>query len=75
LFGFILGGIYSTIVLTGLHQGIQALEIALISDPHVGVNFLLPIWSMANMAQGGAGLAVYLATRNPELRKVALSGS
>lgn len=75
LFGLILGGIYSTIVLTGLHQGIQALEIALISDPHVGVNFLLPIWSMANMAQGGAGLAVYLATRNHELRKVALSGS
>lgn len=75
IFGFILGGIYSTIVLTGLHQGIQALEIALISDPHVGVNFLLPIWSMANMAQGGAGLAVYLTTRNSELRKVALSGS
>lgn len=74
-FGFILGGIYSTIVLTGLHQGIQALEIALIADPHVGVNFLLPIWSMANMAQGGAGLAVYLTTRNNELRKVALSGS
>ena len=74
-FGFVLGGIYSTIVLTGLHQGIQALEIALIADPHVGVNFLLPIWSMANMAQGGAGLAVYLTTRNNELRKVALSGS
>jgi PTS system sucrose-specific IIC component len=74
-FGFILGGIYSTIVLTGLHQGIQALEVALIADPRVGVNFLLPIWSMANMAQGGAGLAVYLTTRNNELRKVALSGS
>lgn len=75
LFGLILGGIYSTIVLTGLHQGIQAIEVGLISDPHVGVNFLLPIWSMANMAQGGAGLAVYLVTRSSELRKVALSGS
>jgi len=75
VFGFILGGIYSTIVLTGLHQGIQAIEVGLISDPHVGVNFLLPIWSMANMAQGGAGLAVYLMSRSSELRKIALSGS
>ncbi|ANF96226.1 PTS transporter subunit EIIC [Paenibacillus bovis] len=75
VFGLILGGIYSTIVLTGLHQGIQAIEVGLISDPHVGVNFLLPIWSMANMAQGGAGLAVYLMARSSDLRKIALSGS
>ncbi|XP_039276254.1 PTS system sucrose-specific EIIBC component-like [Nilaparvata lugens] len=26
-------------------------------QPHIGVNFLLPIWSMANIAQGGACLA------------------
>ncbi|MFB5674495.1 PTS transporter subunit EIIC [Paenibacillus terreus] len=75
VFGLLLGGIYSTIVITGLHQGIQAVEIGLISNPDIGVNFLLPIWSMANIAQAGAGLAVYARTRDMALRKVALPAS
>ncbi|AIQ13026.1 hypothetical protein PDUR_14710 [Paenibacillus durus] len=75
VFGLVLGGIYGLIVLTGLHHGIQAIEIGLISNPNVGVNFLLPIWSMANIAQGGAGLAVYTRTRDSELKKIALPAS
>ncbi|WP_025698852.1 PTS transporter subunit EIIC [Paenibacillus durus] len=74
-FGLLLGGVYGLIVLTGLHHGIQAIEIGLISNPNVGVNFLLPIWSMANIAQGGAGLAVYARTRDTELKKIALPAS
>lgn len=74
-FGLVLGGAYSSMVLTGLHQGLQAIEAGLISNPDIGVNFLLPIWSMANVAQGGAGLAVYLRTRDSMLRKAALPGA
>ncbi|WP_411349482.1 PTS transporter subunit EIIC [Paenibacillus sp. WLX2291] len=74
-FGLVLGGAYSSIVLTGLHQGLQAIEAGLISNPDIAVNFLLPIWSMANVAQGGAGLAVYVRTRDSVLRKAALPGA
>ncbi|PYY26963.1 PTS transporter subunit EIIC [Paenibacillus illinoisensis] len=75
LFGLLLGGIYSSIVITGLHHGIQAIEVGLISNPDIGFNFLLPIWSMANIGQAGAGLAVYARTRDEALRKIALPAS
>ncbi|MFP4976054.1 PTS transporter subunit EIIC [Paenibacillus sp. CN-4] len=75
VFGLLLGGVYSTIVMSGLHHGIQAIEVGLISNPETGVNFLLPIWSMANIAQGGAGLAVYAFTRDEALKKTALPAS
>ena len=35
----------------------------LLANKDIGVNFLLPIWSMANVAQGGATLAVYFKTK------------
>lgn len=75
VFGLLLGGIYSSIVMSGLHHGIQAVEIGLIANPDIGVNFLLPIWSMANIAQGAAGLAVYARTRDKALKKIALPAS
>lgn len=61
--GFIFGGLYSTIVLTGLHHSFHAIEAGLLANKDIGVNFLLPIWSMANVAQGGAALAVYFKTK------------
>ncbi|KHL96278.1 hypothetical protein QW71_08115 [Paenibacillus sp. IHB B 3415] len=75
VFGLLLGGIYSFIVVSGLHHGIQAIEVGLITNPDIGVNFLLPIWSMANIAQGAAGLAVYARTRDKALKKIALPAS
>ena len=50
--GLIFGGTYSLIVLTGVHHSFHAIEAGLIAD--IGKNYLLPIWSMANVAQGGA---------------------
>ena len=41
---------YSTIVLTGLHHSFHAIEAGLLANKDIGVNFLLPIWSMANVA-------------------------
>lgn len=67
--GALFGGIYSTIVLSGLHHSFYAIEATLLADPHVGVNFLVPIWSMANVAQGGAGLAVFFKTKQSSLKK------
>ena len=48
--GLIFGGLYSTIVLTGLHHSFHAIEAGLLANKDIGVNFLLPIWSMANVA-------------------------
>ncbi len=70
--GFIYGGLYSLIVITGLHHTLHAVEMELLANPDIGVNFLLPIWSMSNIAQGAAGLAVYIKTKNERLKKIAL---
>ncbi len=67
--GLIFGGLYSTIVLTGLHHSFHAIEAGLLANKDIGVNFLLPIWSMANVAQGGATLAVYFKTKKQKKRK------
>ncbi|MCK8817719.1 sucrose-specific PTS transporter subunit IIBC [Natroniella sulfidigena] len=68
--GLIFGGLYSAIVITGVHHSFHAFEAELLSN--VGRNFLLPIWSMANIAQGGAALAVYFKTQNKKLKAIAL---
>ncbi|SDG08065.1 sucrose-specific PTS transporter subunit IIBC [Paraburkholderia phenazinium] len=72
LAGLVFGGLYSTIVITGVHHSFHALEAGLLANPSIGVNFLLPIWSMANIAQGGAALAVFFITRDEKIRQVAL---
>ena len=50
--GILLGGSYSSIVITGMHHSFHAIEANLLANPNIGKNFLLPIWSMANVAQG-----------------------
>ncbi len=73
--GLIFGGLYSTIVLTGLHHSFHAIEAGLLANKDIGVNFLLPIWSMANVAQGGATLAVYFKTKKQKNERNCNSGS
>ncbi|MBU8788693.1 MULTISPECIES: sucrose-specific PTS transporter subunit IIBC [Bacillus] len=68
--GLIFGGTYSLIVLTGVHHSFHAIEAGLIAD--IGRNYLLPIWSMANVAQGGAGLAVFFLAKRAKTREIAL---
>lgn len=72
LAGFIFGGTYSMIVITGIHQSFHAIELGLLGDPRIGVNFLLPIWSMANIAQGGACFAVIFKKRDKKVTALAL---
>ncbi|MBM7703147.1 sucrose-specific PTS transporter subunit IIBC [Metabacillus iocasae] len=73
--GIVFGGLYSTIVLTGLQHSFHAIEAGLIANPSIGVNFLLPIWACANVAQGGAGLAVYFKTKNKKTKEIAIPGA
>ncbi|WLR51440.1 sucrose-specific PTS transporter subunit IIBC [Bacillus tianshenii] len=70
LAGLIFGGLYSIIVITGVHHSFHAIEAGLLAK--FGENFLLPIWSMANVAQGGAGLAVFFKTRNKKMKEIAI---
>lgn len=70
LAGLLFGGLYSLIVITGVHHSFHAIEAGLISN--IGVNYLLPIWSMANVAQGGAGLAVFFKSKRAKTKEIAL---
>ncbi|MGL5202826.1 sucrose-specific PTS transporter subunit IIBC [Cetobacterium sp.] len=70
--GIILGGSYSSIVITGMHHSFHAIEANLLANPNVGKNFLLPLWSMANVAQGGAAMAVFFKTKSSTLKSIAL---
>ncbi|KEO76364.1 sucrose-specific PTS transporter subunit IIBC [Paenibacillus polymyxa] len=74
--GFIGGGIfgffYSSIAITGMHHSFLAVDTQLLSDvAKTGGSFLLPIASMANIAQGAATLAVFLITRNSKTKSIA----
>jgi PTS system sucrose-specific IIC component len=68
--GLIFGGLYSLIVITGVHHSFHAIEAGLLAE--LGFNYLLPIWSMANVAQGGAGLAVYFLAKRAKTKELAL---
>lgn len=78
-FGFIgygvFGSFYSAIVITGLHQSFPAIETQLLANiSKTGGDFIFPIATAANVAQGAATFAVYfLAKGNTKLR--ALSSS
>lgn len=73
--GILFGGCYSLIVITGVHHSFHAIEAGLLSNPNIHKNFLLPIWSMANVAQGGAALAVYFKTKDKKIKAIAAPAS
>ena len=68
--GLLFGGLYSAIVISGIHHSFHAIELGLISS--TGFNTLLPIWAVANFAQGGAALAVYFKTKNKKMKAISL---
>lgn len=67
--GVVFGGLYSAIVITGVHHSFHAFEAEMIKN--IGGNYLLPIWSMANVAQGGAAFAVFFKTKDKKLKAIA----
>ena len=66
--GLIFGFFYSAIVVTGLHQSFPAIEIPLLQGDG---DFIFPIASMANVAQGAAALAVFFNTRDAKMKGLA----
>lgn len=70
--GFILGGTFLPLVMTGLHQGLTPIHANLLET--TGQNILLPVLAMAGAGQIGAAIAVFVKTKNRRLKKTVLSG-
>lgn len=66
----IMGGLYSTTVVAGIHHMYTVIDVGQLSQ--FGVTYWLPLASAANMAQGAAALAVALKTKNGKTKSVAL---
>lgn len=72
----VFGLLYSPIVITGLHQSFPAIETTLLADvARTGGSFIFPVASMANIAQGGAALAVFVMTKDKKQKSLASSAS
>ena len=67
---FIVGGFYAPTVVTGIHQMYTAIDLGQLAQ--YGVTYWLPIASAANIAQGGAALAVALKTKSAKIKGLAL---
>ena len=70
---FFAGAVYAPTVVAGVHHMYNALEAGLLSAE--GINTWMPIATAANVAQGGAALAVALKTRNKKVKELALPAS
>ena len=66
----IMGGLYSTTVVAGIHHMYTVIDMGQLSM--YGVTYWLPLASAANMAQGAATLAVALKAKNQKVKSVAL---
>ncbi len=65
-----IGLIYSPSVVTGLHQMYTAIDVSMLAQ--LGKTYWLPIASAANIAQGGACLAVALRTKSEKTKSLAV---
>lgn len=69
--GYILSAGFLPLVAVGLHQALTPIH-ALLNDPAgatKGINYLLPILMMAGGGQVGAGIALYVKTKNKKLKR------
>lgn len=72
LTGIILGGLMPLIVMTGMHYAFFPGTLQNLSKLGYDV-LLLPINLVTNMSQAGAVMAVFLKTKNPNMKSIALS--
>ncbi|WP_019639579.1 PTS system trehalose-specific EIIBC component [Paenibacillus fonticola] len=71
--GLIYGGLYSLLVITGMHHTFLAVDIQLIGSQ--GGTFLWPMLALANIAQGAAALAMMFITREQKAKGLAVTSS
>lgn len=73
LSGLILGGVYQTMVIFGLHWGLIPIVINDIATN--GHSYINSILSITMVAQGGAVLAVFLKTKDKHLKEMSLAAA
>lgn len=69
--GFIMGGLFSVLIITGMHYALFPIQIASIAT--IGYDFMIPIMTMANIAQAGSALGVSLKTKNKKIKALSVS--
>lgn len=67
---FVMGGLYAITVVAGIHHMYTIIDMGQLSQ--FGLTYWLPLASAANVAQGGATLAVALKTKDMKVRSMAL---
>ena len=67
---FIMGAFYAPTVVAGVHHMYTIIDLGQISK--LGVTYWLPLASAANIAQGGAALAVALKTKDQKIKSMAV---
>lgn len=66
----IMGGLYALTVVSGIHHMYTVIDLGQLSM--YGLTYWLPLASAANVAQGGAALAVAVKSKNKKMKSVAL---
>ncbi|WP_226581718.1 PTS system trehalose-specific EIIBC component [Halobacillus litoralis] len=69
--GFIYGGLYGLLVITGMHHTFLAVDIQLVGS--TGTTFLWPMLALSNIAQGSAAFAIWLASKDDKLKGLGFS--
>ena len=67
---FIMGGLYAITVVAGIHHMYTLIDLGQLA--RYGYTYWLPLASAANVAQGGAALAVALKTKDTKVKSMAL---
>lgn len=67
---FIMGGLYSSTVVAGVHHMYTIIDMGQLAQ--YGVTYWLPLASAANVAQGAACLAVAIKTKQKKLKSMAI---
>lgn len=70
--GLLYGGVYSALVITGMHHTFLAVDLQLIGSK-LGGTFLWPMLALSNIAQGSAALAMMLITKDKKQRGLSLT--
>ncbi|MFE9944529.1 PTS system trehalose-specific EIIBC component [Bacillus velezensis] len=70
--GLLYGGLYSALVITGMHHTFLAVDLQLIGSK-LGGTFLWPMLTLSNIAQGSAALAMMLITKDKKQRGLSLT--
>lgn len=67
------GAFYPLIVLAGVHLSFVPLMLDSISK--TGVDYIMPLMSIAHCGLAGAALCIYIKTKNPKFKSVAATGA